>query len=177
MSDEESVARKASRLNDPKVSSLLMMATFIVGGAGIALGFYGWGDTGAARGLHLSFPLMVGAVGILSFVRHSLFYRSDAIRISGTAGEPFFIIELGFANGAIGAVALLVFFATWGTAAEVALTLIYALYLLLAFFLFAAARIKRGGLNAGVALRMFFWFLQLGFMFLFAIAAWVSAGL
>jgi hypothetical protein len=161
----------------PAISDLLIISTYILGGIGIALGFYGLFDSDAVRGLHLAVPFMVGAVGILSFIRHSIFHRSDAERMGVAVKEPFFMIELGFANGAIGIIALLVFFRNWGAAPEVAVTLTYALYLALAFIFVSLRRARAEGLDAGMMLRLCFWALQVGLMFFFAIAAAVSAGL
>ena len=52
---------------------------------------------------------MVGAAGVLTQFRHGVFHVSDARR-TGVDSDPFYMIELGFANGAIGVLALLAFF-------------------------------------------------------------------
>jgi hypothetical protein len=127
---------------DPRVSLYLMITTYVVGGIGIGLGIYGLSVDGAVKGLHYALPLTVGAVGLLAMIRHSVFHESDARR-SGVDTEPFYMIELGFANGAMGILALVAFFANWGVAAEVSLALAFNAYLGLAFFLFFARAWKK----------------------------------
>ncbi|MBU1669956.1 MAG: hypothetical protein KKF41_03535 [Actinobacteria bacterium] len=161
-----------SMWKDPSVSNCLMIATYVVGGAGIALGIYGHTSGGGPKALHWSLPLVVGAVGIISCIRHSVFHVSDARR-AGVEADPFFMIELGFAQGAIGLVALLAFFAEWGVAAEVSLMLAFALYLGLAFFIVLYKAIKKG-FDGGLVFGLFMWGLQVVFMFWFAIAAWAA---
>jgi hypothetical protein len=160
---------------DPRISTFLMISTYVIGGAGIALGIYFLSSENVEKGLHYALPLMVGGVGVLAMIRHSIFHVSDAAR-SGVKTEPFYMIELGFANGAIGILALLAFLADWGVAAEAAITLAFALYLVMAFFLFLA-RARAGGLDGGKIAALCMWALQVGFMFYFAIAAITSAGI
>jgi hypothetical protein len=171
----QAVRRVGSWWADPGISTYLMIATYIVGGAGIAVGFYYLSSENVTKGLHYALPLMVGAVGVLAMVRHSIFHVSDAAR-AGVETEPFYMIELGFANGAIGILGLWAFFADWGVAAEVVITLTYALYLGAAFFLFLA-RARSQGLDGGKIFGLCMWVLQVGFMFYFAIGAAVSAHL
>jgi len=86
------------------------------------------------------------------------------------------LIELGFANGAIGVLALVVFFGEWGVAAEAVLMLAYALYLGLAFFIFSA-HARQKGLDSGKIVSLCMWIVQVGFMFYFAIAASIAESL
>jgi len=159
---------------DPRISTWLMISTYIIGGAGIALGIYFLSSENVEKGLHYALPLMVGALGVLSMVRHSIFHVSDAAR-TGVKTDPYYMIELGLFQSALGILALLAFFADWGVAAEAAVTLAFALYLAMAFFLFLA-RARAGGLDGGKILALCMWVLQAGFMFFFAIAALASAG-
>jgi hypothetical protein len=76
----------------------------------------------------------------------------------------------------MGILALLAFFADWGVAAEATITLAFALYLTLAFFLFLA-RVVAKGLDGGKVMALCMWVLQVGFMYYFAVAAAASAGL
>jgi len=158
---------------DPRVSDYLMMFTYVVGGAGIALGIYGLTRGGGPKAVHYALPLAVGAVGVLALIRHAVFHLSDARR-AGVDSDPFYMIELGFANGAIGILALVAFFGSWGVASEIALMLTYALYLGLAFFLFFA-RVRSKGFDGGKIFGICMWLLQVGFMFYFAIAAAIAA--
>ena len=178
MSDAKPESGESSRnawWADSKVSGYLMTLTYVLGGAGIALGIYGLTEGGGPTAVHYALPLAVGAVGVLSMVRHGVFHVSDARR-TGVDSDPFYMIELGFANGAIGVLALLAFFGSWGVASEVALMLTYALYLGLAFFLFFA-RVRSKGFDGGNIFGLCMWLLQVGFMFYFAIAAAIAARL
>jgi len=78
--------------------------------------------------------LVVGGVGILSFVRHSIFFRSDEARIGWKAEDPsfinFFLIEAGMANNAWGVLGVLSVVCNWGLAVQAASWLIYAMYML-----------------------------------------------
>jgi len=175
MSDAKRGSNESSReawWAGPKVSGYLMMLTYALGGAGIALGIYGLTAGGGPKALHYALPLAVGAVGIVSLLRHAVFHVSDARR-ADVVSNPFYMIELGFANGAIGILALFAFFGSWGVASEVALMLTYALYLGLAFFLFFA-RVRSKGFDGGSIFGLCMWLLQVGFMFYFAIAAAIA---
>lgn len=174
MEDSQAMGQGVSRWADPRISTFLMIFTYVVGGAGIALGIYFLSSENVERGLHYALPLAVGAVGLLAMIRHSAFHVSDAAR-TGVVSEPFYMIELGLANGAIGIIALLAFFLDWGVAAEAAVTLTFALYLAMAFFIFLS-RARASGLDGGKIMAMLMWLLQVGFMFYFAIGALVSAG-
>jgi len=164
-----------SRWADPRISFFLMISTFVIGGIGIALGFYGLSKGGGPKALHYSILLTVGVPGLLSLLRHSVFHASDASR-TDYQGEPFFMIELGFATGAIAVLAIFAFAGNWGVAAEAAITLAYALYLALALCLFFV-RMKSKGLDGGRIFSMVMWLFVVVFMFYFAIAAAVAANL
>ena len=86
------------------------------------------------------------------------------------------MIELGFANGAMGILALVVFFGSWGVAAEVAVMLAYALYLGMAFFIFFY-KLEQKGFDGGSIFGLCMWAVEVGFMFYFAIAAAIAAKL
>lgn len=60
--------------------------------------------------------------------------------------------------------------------AEVAVTLSYTVYLALAG-VFVALRARTRGFDAGIAIRLGFWVLQVGFLFYLSIAAAVSGNL
>lgn len=72
----------------------------------------------------------VGVVGILSFVSHALLHEGDAKMIGFSSKTPSFQYEVGFANLAFGAVAVLSYCQGWGIRANTALLLAYSLYLL-----------------------------------------------
>jgi len=72
---------------------------------------------------------MVGLVGVFSFLRHTIFYRSDQARIGWTQEDPQFQMEVGWANLAIGMLALLSGTLQWGLFAYGISFLTYGVYL------------------------------------------------
>lgn len=113
---------------DPRPSLMVMIATYIVGGAGIFVGL----STINADPPSLTWAclLAVGGGGILSFIRHSLLHRSDAARMGWDYGRRNnFQIEVGLANLAWGLVAVVAVALGLGLAVEAALLLVFGLYL------------------------------------------------
>ena len=108
-------------------ANVLMAITYAVGALGIGIAF----STLGADPPSLSWAalLAVGAGGILSFVRHSLFHRADAERMGWTGGESAFQVEVGLANLAWGAYAVLAVVLDWGLRAEAAGFLVFGLYM------------------------------------------------
>lgn len=116
------------RGTDPKSSRLVMISTYLIGGIGLAIGFGTVRQTPAE--LSLACLLSVGAVGVLSFVRHSLMHRSDAARMGWDYGvRNNFQIEVGIANLAWGIVAILAVILGWGLAVESSLVLTLGIYI------------------------------------------------
>lgn len=114
---------------DPAASKWLMLATYAAGGVGLALAFSGLQRDPPS--LAAGCLLAVGGGGLLSFVRHSLFHRSDAVRMGWDLGRRNnFQIEVGLANLAWGLVAILAVVLGWGLAAQAATFLVFGLYLL-----------------------------------------------
>lgn len=110
----------------PRASQILMILTYVVGFVGAYFGFQALG-----RGDELSVAaiLSVGATGILSFVRHALFNRSDAVNGGWDYGVVnFFQIEVGLANLAWGLFAILAVVLNWGAKAVAASFLISGFY-------------------------------------------------
>lgn len=111
----------------PVISQVLMTATYAIGGVGYVIGF----STDAVDAVKWVCLLSVGVVGVISMVRHSIFHRSDAVRMGWDRGErDNFQIETGFANGAMGVVAMFAVFGDWGTVAQAAIIAAYAIYFL-----------------------------------------------
>jgi hypothetical protein len=118
-------------MDNPRISGVLMAVTYVVGACGYLLGFSRIGPNGAADALTPVALLSVGVVGVISMVRHSVFHRSDAVRMGWDLGvRNNFQIETGLANFAIGAVALAAVIFDWGTVTVAAVTLSYAVYFL-----------------------------------------------
>jgi hypothetical protein len=111
-----------------------MIATYVVGAAGCAVGL---GTVNAdTPSLTWAALLAVFGAGFLSFVRHSIFFRSDAARMGWELGEPGkaprnnFQIEVGLANLAWAVLALLAVVLGWGLVAQAAAFLTFGFYLL-----------------------------------------------
>ncbi len=115
----------------PRISKILMQVTCLVGGIGLFFGF----NALSAGQIHSAVQWValwsVGGVGLLSFVRHAVFHRSDAVRMGWDLGKRNdFQLEVGFANLAWGLVALIASFLGWGTMALGSLILVFGIYML-----------------------------------------------
>lgn len=83
-------------------------AAGLLGAAGMALAgigiFVGFSLLESRPGLSLAIvtTTCVGGVGLLAFVRHVVFFRSDAARLGWRTERPDFQFEVGFANLAFG---------------------------------------------------------------------------
>ncbi|HVP95502.1 MAG TPA: DUF6790 family protein [Methanoregulaceae archaeon] len=123
-----------SGTEDPGIASLLFAATLVATLAGIFITmYYLFADPGFAY--RIAAAILVGVVGIISFLRHSVFYRSDQARMGWMQDHPEFQLEVGYANLAIGIVALLAAGLNWGALACGMTLLIYGIYLLCALLL------------------------------------------
>ena len=114
----------------------ISIASMVIGGAGIFMGFYYLGSA-PLTSLSIVTATTVGIVGVLAFVRHVVFHKSDAERLGWQTDRPDWMFEVGFANLAFGLMALLAVFAGWGTQAQVVVLLGYAFYLFQAAMLHA----------------------------------------
>jgi hypothetical protein len=114
-------------------ASLLMGATMAVSMIGIFLGiFFIFISTDLA--VRIAAAILVGVVGILSFVRHSVYFASDQVRMGWHQDHPEFQIEVGYANLAIGIWALIAAVLSWVLVCG-AMLAIYGTYLLCALLL------------------------------------------
>ena len=114
-------------------ASLLMGATMAASMIGIFIGiFFLFVNTDLA--VRVAAAVLVGVVGVLSFVRHSVYYASDQIRMGWRQDHPEFQLEVGYANLAIGIWALVAATLSWGLVCGVMLAT-YATYLLCALLL------------------------------------------
>ena len=115
----------------PSISRWLMIATYAVGGFGLAMSFNSLGSGDRSAAASWAAAVAVGGSGLLSFVRHSVFHRSDAARMHWDYGRRNdFQIEVGLANLSWGLVGLAAWILDWGTKAEGSITLVFGLYLL-----------------------------------------------
>ncbi len=109
-----------------------MQLGYLLAGVGIAIGFGRLAD-GGAEAIEPVALLAVGALGIVSFLRHSVFHRSDAARMQWESERRNnFQIEVGIANLAWGLVAIAAVVWDWGVPTLAALTGVFGLYLLMA---------------------------------------------
>ncbi len=69
-------------------------------------------------------------VGVLAFVRHVIFHKSDAERLGWETDRPDWIYEVGFANLAFAVIAILSVFPDTGIVPQALIILGYALYLM-----------------------------------------------
>jgi hypothetical protein len=111
------------------VARLLMILTYIAGGAAVGIGFY---YVSGDPKLAMTWVTLLFAVviGLLSWVRHVLLWQDDAKRLDASGqATPFFQWEVGFANGAFAVAGLLAVALDWGVGAMAAVALAYAMYL------------------------------------------------
>ena len=114
-------------------ASILMGATMIASMIGIFLGiFFIFINTDLT--VRIAAAVLVGAVGVISFVRHSVYFTSDQVRMGWHQDHPGFQLEVGYANLAIGIWALVAAVLSWGLVCGVMLAT-YGTYLLCALLL------------------------------------------
>ena len=117
--------------DNPKVSKVLMQLTLIIGGIGFWNAFNSIGSGDVETATRWISAWAVGGVGLLSFIRHAVFHRSDAVSMGWDYGQRNdFQLEVGFANLAWGVVAIVGIFQGWGTQALGALVLLVGIYML-----------------------------------------------
>ena len=161
---------------DGRAATLLFIATLITSMIGIfASIFYLFVDTNLS--IRIATAVMVGVAGVLSFLRHSIFYRSDQIRMGWRQEHPEFQMEVGYANLAIGIGALLAALLGWGALACGMMLLIYGLYLLCAVCLHVWEATHVQELRHRATRSAFDTGLFVIFLLLFAIIAFGEAGI
>ncbi len=115
-------------MDERRAAGMLMGLTYASGTAGVV---WGMGVAFTANP-DLRWPcfLAVGISGILSWVRHSVLHRGDALRMGWDTGttNPF-QIEVGLANLAWGLFAILAVLLSWGLAAYAAAFLVNGIYM------------------------------------------------
>lgn len=124
---------RGSARPSPVPAAVAMWASYAIAGYGLVVAGQASNATEAMEPVSL---WAVGALGVLSFVRHALLHRSDAARMGWDLGRRNnFQIEVGMANLAWGLAALGAVAFDWGVNAQAAITLVFAMYLLQAFVL------------------------------------------
>lgn len=142
VSTDHNVARPS-----PVPATVAMWVGYVIAGLGLAVAGSESSASDAIRPVAL---WSVGALGVISFVRHALLHRSDAVRMGWDLGQRNnFQIEVGMANLAWGLVALGAVALDWGAKAQGAITLVFAIYLLQAFVLHFMASLDESGARRG----------------------------
>ena len=100
----------------------------LFGAAGIFMGFY-YLSISLQTSLGIVTLTTVGLAGVLAFVRHVIFHKSDSKRLGWETERPDWMFEVGFANLAFGVMGFLAVLASWGTQAQAVVLLGYAVYL------------------------------------------------
>jgi len=160
-------------------ASLLMGATMAASMVGIFLGiFFLFINTDIT--VRIAAAALVGVVGVLSFLRHSVYYESDQVRMGWRQDHPEFQLEVGYANLAIGIWALIAAALSWGLVCGVMLAT-YATYLLCALLLhLSQARAPEGLHDPALRERAIRSVISTGFfvlaLFGFAVVARARAG-
>ena len=114
----------------PGPSRLLMQLTWVAGAIGFWLGFGSWQNGDIATATSNVTLWVVGVVGVLSFLRHAVFHRSDARRMGWDYGKRNdFQLEVGFANLAWGLCGLIAWSQNWNLQAQGALLLVFGIYM------------------------------------------------
>ncbi len=116
------------------MASLIGIISMVIGTAGIFFGFY-YLSAEPLLALKLVTLSTVGAVGVLAFVRHFFFYKSDMKRLGWETDRPDWMFEVGFANLAFGVTGLVSSLTSLGKSAMTISLIGYAAYLLLASIL------------------------------------------
>ena len=110
------------------MSAILSIVSMLAGTAGIFFGFYYLGEQ-PLLALKLVTLSTVGIVGVLAFVRHFIFYKSDMKRLGWETDRPDWMFEVGFANLGFGAMGLISALTNLGKAAMIVALAGYAIYL------------------------------------------------
>jgi hypothetical protein len=108
--------------------SVLVLMRYAVSFAAVFFGFYYVGDD-PELSLKIVAGGMVGIVGILSFITHVIFHKADAARLGWVTDRPDWQFEVGFANLALGIVALLTLSSSFSSMSRVTIVFAYAIYL------------------------------------------------
>ena len=100
----------------------------LIGSIGIFFGFYylAYNPVIAMKIVTVS---TVGMVGILGFVRHVIFHKSDAKRMGWETDHPDWMFEVGFANLAFGIIGVLSVAGNFACQTQAVVVFGYSIYL------------------------------------------------
>jgi hypothetical protein len=88
------------------MAGILGYVGMMIGSIGLFSGFY-YLSSNPNASLSVVTLTTVGLVGILAFVRHVIFHKSDAKRLGWETERPDWMFEVGFANLAFGIIGVL----------------------------------------------------------------------
>jgi hypothetical protein len=110
------------------MAGILTYIGMATGSVGLFFGFY-FLSINPAFSLRVVTFTTVGIVGILAFVRHVIYHKSDAKRLGWETDRPDWMFEVGFANLAFGLMG--VFSVTWNQTVNTQAIILggYAMYL------------------------------------------------
>jgi hypothetical protein len=111
------------------MAGIISLVSMLIGTIGIFFGFSYLFSGNPDTALSLVTISTVGVVGVLAFIRHVIFHKSDAKRLGWETEKPDWMFEVGFANLAFGLMGFLSVLPGWGTHAQAVVLLGYALYL------------------------------------------------
>jgi hypothetical protein len=112
------------------IAHIIVILRIAIGTIGLCFGYYELFDNRLEAALETITITAVAIVGLLSFVGHLIFHKSDARRLGWESDKPYYQYEVGFAHLAFALVAIFAYFGNWGIAAQTLVVLGYALYLL-----------------------------------------------
>lgn len=110
------------------MAEIISIISMLVGAIGIFFGFF-YLSSNPLEALGIVTVTTVGVVGVLAFIRHVIFHKSDAKRLGWETERPDWMFEVGFANLAFGLMGFLSVLEGWGMHAQIVVLLGYALYL------------------------------------------------
>lgn len=116
------------------MAGLISIISMVVGTVGIFFGFY-FAPSQPLLALRIVVLSTVGIVGVLSFIRHVVFYKADMKRLGWVTEKPDWMFEVGFANLAFGIMGLIAFFVDIAKSSLIITLVGYAIYLLQAAIL------------------------------------------
>lgn len=110
------------------MAGILNYTGMAVGSIGVFFGFF-FLSTDPAFSLRVVTCTTVGIVGILAFVRHVIFHKSDAKRLGWETDRPDWMFEVGFANLAFGIIGVFSVIGNQTSSTQALILLGYAIYL------------------------------------------------
>jgi hypothetical protein len=116
------------------MAAILGYIGMAIGSIGIFLGFY-YLQNSPDVSIRIVTITTVGIAGILAFIRHVVFHKSDAKRLGWETDRPDWMFEVGFANLAFGAMGVFSVLSHQSPKTLAIILLGYAIYLVQAAIL------------------------------------------